>query len=93
MNHADLLWCPHLLSLTPPGSSPPTPKGEKVAAALAVGCSVLAQSRNTLEFCLAWDMPKITFGSREKEHYRYIKDKKEIHTHCGALPVFLNLLC
>ncbi|XP_061525221.1 non-lysosomal glucosylceramidase isoform X1 [Phycodurus eques] len=55
---------------SPTGSSPPTPKGEKVAAALAVGCSVLPQSRNTLEFCLAWDMPKITFGSRERQHHR-----------------------
>ncbi|XP_061769627.1 non-lysosomal glucosylceramidase isoform X2 [Nerophis ophidion] len=55
---------------SPTGSSPPTPKGEKVAAALAVGCSVLPQGRNTLEFCLAWDMPKISFGSREKEHHR-----------------------
>ncbi|XP_044197254.1 non-lysosomal glucosylceramidase [Thunnus albacares] len=55
---------------SPTGSSPPTPKGEKVAAALAVSCSVPAQSHNTLEFCLAWDMPKITFGSREREHIR-----------------------
>ncbi|TKS92974.1 Non-lysosomal glucosylceramidase [Collichthys lucidus] len=50
--------------------SPPTPKGEKVAAALAVGCSVAAQGHNTLEFCLSWDMPIITFGSREREHIR-----------------------
>uniref|UniRef100_A0A3Q2XUW4 Non-lysosomal glucosylceramidase n=1 Tax=Hippocampus comes TaxID=109280 RepID=A0A3Q2XUW4_HIPCM len=55
---------------SPTGSSPPTPKGEKVAAALAVGCSVLPQGRSTLEFCLAWDMPKITFGSRERQHHR-----------------------
>uniref|UniRef100_A0A671TX11 Non-lysosomal glucosylceramidase n=1 Tax=Sparus aurata TaxID=8175 RepID=A0A671TX11_SPAAU len=55
---------------SPTGSSPPTSKGEKVAAALAVSCSVPAQSRNTQEFCLAWDMPKITFGSREREHLR-----------------------
>ncbi|XP_077400919.1 non-lysosomal glucosylceramidase [Vanacampus margaritifer] len=55
---------------SPTGSSPPTPKGEKVAAALAVGCHVLPQGRNTLEFCLAWDMPKITFGSRERQHHR-----------------------
>lgn len=54
------------------GSSPPTAKGEKVAAALTVSCSVPANGRNTLEFCLAWDMPKITFGSREKEHVRYM---------------------
>ncbi|KAM4536826.1 non-lysosomal glucosylceramidase isoform 1-T2 [Odontesthes bonariensis] len=55
---------------SPTGSSPPTAKGEKVAAALAVGCSVPAQKRNSLEFCLAWDMPKISFGSREREHIR-----------------------
>lgn len=42
-----------------------------MAAALAAGCSVLPHSRNTLEFCLAWDMPKITFGSGEREHRRY----------------------
>uniref|UniRef100_A0A8D3EFP3 Non-lysosomal glucosylceramidase n=1 Tax=Scophthalmus maximus TaxID=52904 RepID=A0A8D3EFP3_SCOMX len=55
---------------SPTGSSPPTARGEKVAAALAAGCSVPAQSRSTLEFCLAWDMPKITFGSGEREHTR-----------------------
>lgn len=55
---------------SPTGSSPPTSKGEKVAAALAVGCSVAAQGHNSLEFCLAWDMPKIMFGSREREHLR-----------------------
>ena len=69
-----LPWYPPLpLSLTSAGSSPPTSKGEKVAAALAVSCSVAAQSRNTQEFCLAWDMPKITFGSREREHLRYVE--------------------
>ncbi|XP_035004374.2 non-lysosomal glucosylceramidase [Hippoglossus stenolepis] len=55
---------------SPTGSSPPTAKGDTVAAALAVGCSVPAQSHNTLELCLAWDMPNITFGSREREHVR-----------------------
>ncbi|KAK7910313.1 hypothetical protein WMY93_014997 [Mugilogobius chulae] len=55
---------------SPTGSSPPTSKGEKVAAALAVGCSVPAQGHNSLEFCLAWDMPKIMFGSRERQHTR-----------------------
>lgn len=48
-----------------------------MAAALAAGCSVLPQSRNTLEFSLAWDMPKITFGSGEKDHRRYIKHKRK----------------
>lgn len=55
---------------SPTGSSPLTRKGETVAAALAVGCSVPAHGHNSLEFCLAWDMPKITFGSREREHIR-----------------------
>ncbi|TNM93595.1 hypothetical protein fugu_001771 [Takifugu bimaculatus] len=55
---------------SPTGSSPPTAKGERVAAALAAGCSVATQSRSSLEFCLAWDMPKITFGSGGKEHSR-----------------------
>ncbi|CAG5929171.1 unnamed protein product [Menidia menidia] len=49
---------------------PPTVKGEKVAAALASGCSVPGGSRRTLEFCLAWDMPTVSFGSREREHVR-----------------------
>uniref|UniRef100_A0A672FW39 Non-lysosomal glucosylceramidase n=1 Tax=Salarias fasciatus TaxID=181472 RepID=A0A672FW39_SALFA len=55
---------------SPTGSSPPTPKGEKVAAALAVGCPVAAHGHGSLEFCLCWDMPTITFGSREREHSR-----------------------
>lgn len=55
---------------SPTGSSPPIQRGETVAAALAVGCSVPAHGHNSLEFCLAWDMPKITFGSREREHIR-----------------------
>lgn len=56
---------------SPSSSSPPTQRGEMVAAALAVGCSVPAHGHNSLEFSLAWDMPKITFGSREREHIRY----------------------
>lgn len=80
MTSANLPLCPPLpLSLTA-GSSPPTPKGEKVAAALAVGCSVPAQSQNSLEFSLSWDMPKITFGSREREHTRYREHKRK-RTH------------
>ncbi|XP_051578468.1 non-lysosomal glucosylceramidase-like isoform X2 [Myxocyprinus asiaticus] len=55
---------------SPEGSSPPTQKGEKVAAALAVSCSVPTNGHNSMEFSLAWDMPKITFGSREKVHVR-----------------------
>ncbi|KAG5845557.1 hypothetical protein ANANG_G00140560 [Anguilla anguilla] len=55
---------------SPTGSSPPTQKGEKVAAALAVGCTVPAHGHNSVEFSLSWDMPVITFGSREREHIR-----------------------
>ncbi|TNN72037.1 Non-lysosomal glucosylceramidase [Liparis tanakae] len=45
-------------------------QADKVAAALAAGCSVPPGSRSSLEFCLTWDMPTITFGSREREHTR-----------------------
>ncbi|RXN21558.1 non-lysosomal glucosylceramidase [Labeo rohita] len=55
---------------SPKDSSPPTQKGEEVAAALAVSCSVPANSHNNVEFSLAWDMPKITFGSRERIYLR-----------------------
>nr|XP_055055950.1 non-lysosomal glucosylceramidase [Misgurnus anguillicaudatus] len=55
---------------SPEGPSTPTLKGEDVAAALAVSCSVPANGHNSMEFSLAWDMPKITFGSRERVHAR-----------------------
>lgn len=55
---------------SPTNSSPPTEKGEEVAAALVVSCSVSANSRNSVDFSLAWDMPKITFGSRERTYVR-----------------------
>ncbi|MBN3307053.1 GBA2 glucosylceramidase, partial [Amia calva] len=55
---------------SPTGPSPPTQKGENVGAALAARCTVAAMGQNTLEFSLAWDMPKMTFGSGEKEHLR-----------------------
>uniref|UniRef100_A0A8C1SKV4 Non-lysosomal glucosylceramidase n=1 Tax=Cyprinus carpio TaxID=7962 RepID=A0A8C1SKV4_CYPCA len=58
---------------SPKDSSPPTQKGEEVAAALAVSCSVPANSHNSVEFSLAWDMPKITFGSRERIYVRYTR--------------------
>ncbi|XP_043934461.1 non-lysosomal glucosylceramidase isoform X1 [Protopterus annectens] len=55
---------------SPAGKSCPTEKGEKTAAAVAASCVVRARGQHCLEFCLAWDMPKIYFGSREKEHLR-----------------------
>eukprot|EP00079_Xenopus_tropicalis_P018639 XP_004920721.3 PREDICTED: non-lysosomal glucosylceramidase-like [Xenopus tropicalis] len=53
-----------------PGPSPPTAKGKKTAAAVAAGCSVPPRSRETLEFCLSWDMPNIRFGAGQREHHR-----------------------
>lgn len=55
---------------SPTNSSPPTEKGEEVAAALVVSCSVSANSSNSVDFSLAWDMPKITFGSKERTYVR-----------------------
>ncbi|TRY87649.1 hypothetical protein DNTS_013605 [Danionella cerebrum] len=55
---------------SPQSSSSPTAKGEEVAAAVAVSHPVPAHSHDSLEFSLAWDMPKITFGSREKSYVR-----------------------
>ncbi|KAM8960983.1 non-lysosomal glucosylceramidase [Pelodytes ibericus] len=64
----DLLEDGKLNSLNAPSS--PTVKGKKTAAAIAAGCTVPSGGRGTLEFCLSWDMPKIRFGSGEKEHCR-----------------------
>ncbi|XP_030193693.1 non-lysosomal glucosylceramidase isoform X1 [Gadus morhua] len=55
---------------SPTGPSPPVQKGEEVAAALAVSCSVGARGRGGLEMSLSWDMPTITFGSGERRHDR-----------------------
>ena len=57
----------------PVGPSPPVQKGEEVAAALAVSCSVGARGRGGLEMSLSWDMPTITFGSGERRHDRYCR--------------------
>ncbi|XP_053264076.1 non-lysosomal glucosylceramidase [Podarcis raffonei] len=56
--------------VSPPGKSPPTEKGEACAAAVCATCTVPASGHSTLEFALAWDMPCIRFGSKEKEHRR-----------------------
>ncbi|XP_042303811.1 non-lysosomal glucosylceramidase-like [Sceloporus undulatus] len=56
---------------SPPGKSPPTEKGVACAAAVCATCTVPAHGRGTLELGLAWDMPRIRFGSKEKEHYRW----------------------
>ncbi|XP_043543049.1 non-lysosomal glucosylceramidase isoform X3 [Chiloscyllium plagiosum] len=65
----DLLQDGKLDSL--PGKGKQTDKGQVIAAAIATTCIVPARKQNVVEFCLAWDMPKIHFGSREKEHARW----------------------
>ncbi|KAM3910339.1 non-lysosomal glucosylceramidase, partial [Leptodactylus fuscus] len=55
---------------SPAGVSSPTIRGQKVAAAVAAGCTVGNVGRGTLEFCLCWHMPRIRFGSGEKEYCR-----------------------
>ncbi|MGH0128033.1 UNVERIFIED_CONTAM: hypothetical protein FKN15_077327 [Acipenser sinensis] len=55
---------------SPAGPSPRTQKGEKTAAAVAACCTVPPLGKNTLEFSLVWDMPRIHFGAGEREHLR-----------------------
>ncbi|XP_058028501.1 non-lysosomal glucosylceramidase isoform X4 [Ahaetulla prasina] len=56
---------------SPQGQSPPTEKGEVCAAAVCATCVVASHSCGVLELGLAWDMPRIRFGSGEKEHRRW----------------------
>lgn len=41
--------------------------------AVAVSAQILVQSEGSsdLEFALVWDMPKIRFGKKTKEYYKY----------------------
>ncbi|XP_010007086.1 PREDICTED: non-lysosomal glucosylceramidase [Chaetura pelagica] len=55
---------------SPTGKSSPTEKGEVTAAAVCASCRVPARGHRTLELALAWDMPRIHFGSEEKLHLR-----------------------
>ncbi|RLV63286.1 hypothetical protein DV515_00018424 [Chloebia gouldiae] len=55
---------------SPTGKSRPTEKGEVTAAAVCASCSVPAHGHKTLEMGLAWDMPCVHFGSKEKLHVR-----------------------
>ncbi|KAM9509587.1 non-lysosomal glucosylceramidase isoform 1-T1 [Guaruba guarouba] len=55
---------------SPPGKSSLTEKGELTAAAVCASCTVPARGHRTLEMALAWDMPCIHFGSKEKLHLR-----------------------
>ena len=42
------------------------------AAAVCASCRVPARGHRTLELALAWDMPRVHFGSREKLHLRWV---------------------
>lgn len=42
------------------------------AAAVCASCRVPAQGHRTLELALAWDMPRVHFGSKEKLHFRWV---------------------
>ncbi|KAM4878822.1 non-lysosomal glucosylceramidase [Sylvia borin] len=55
---------------SPTGKSRPTEKGEVTAAAVCASCRVPAHGHKTLELALAWDMPCVHFGSKEKLHLR-----------------------
>ncbi|KAJ7425461.1 non-lysosomal glucosylceramidase [Pitangus sulphuratus] len=55
---------------SPTGKSSLTEKGEVTAAAVCASCRVPARGHRTLELALAWDMPCVHFGSKEKLHFR-----------------------
>ncbi|KFQ13879.1 Non-lysosomal glucosylceramidase, partial [Leptosomus discolor] len=55
---------------SPTGQSSSTEKGEVTAAAVCATCRVPAQGHGMLELALAWDMPRVHFGSKEKLHLR-----------------------
>ncbi|XP_031554727.1 non-lysosomal glucosylceramidase-like [Actinia tenebrosa] len=44
---------------------------QSLCAAVTATNTVPAKSKSELEFCLAWDMPTITFGTTGKKHYRF----------------------
>lgn len=54
------------------GRSRATAKGEVTAAAVCATCTVPARGHQTLELALAWDMPRVHFGSKEKLHLRWV---------------------
>ncbi|XP_048787286.1 non-lysosomal glucosylceramidase [Lagopus muta] len=55
---------------SPTGKSKQTQKGEVTAAAVCASCTVPARGHGTLELALAWDMPRVHFGSKERLHFR-----------------------
>jgi len=43
------------------GQSHRTQKGESIACAVASHCKVDGKSKRELEFCLAWNMPQVSW--------------------------------
>ena len=54
-----------------PTTTQKTRKGEEVAAAVSSRVSVQKGACKELEFCLAWDSPRVCFGAEGKEHQRF----------------------
>ena len=54
-----------------PTTTQKTRKGEEVAAAVSSRVSVQKGGCEELEFCLAWDSPRVRFGAGGKEHQRF----------------------
>ncbi|XP_070541626.1 non-lysosomal glucosylceramidase-like, partial [Ptychodera flava] len=64
----DLIFDGELTSRS--GSSFQTKEGEATAAAVAAKSQVEANSSSAIEFCVAWDMPRIHFRAKEKSYCR-----------------------
>lgn len=64
------------------------------AAAVCVSCRVPAHGHKTLELALAWDMPCVRFGSKEKLHLRWVSCHQWCLAHAPKAPFSLLLdLC
>lgn len=50
--------------------------GKDVAVAVCNQATVKPQATINLEFALAWDMPKISFHKKIKQHIRLVVPKK-----------------
>ncbi|KAK7116158.1 non-lysosomal glucosylceramidase-like isoform X2 [Littorina saxatilis] len=51
-------------------TTPKTPKGQELAAAVCASTKVKAKAHGQLDFCLAWDMPVIQFKAAENKYSR-----------------------
>lgn len=78
-----LPWSLVSIFFLPAGKSSLTEKGEVTAAA------VPARRHRTLELALAWDMPRVYFGSKEKLHLRWVACLQWALAHVPAAPFSL----